>query len=97
MRRQILVGFLAGTVTGIKRHIIFFQLSGDAGENLFRYGLFGRRNARRLDEELLLFTVTDTSKFHSTANDTLYDEQGPDAFAHEQDLRRRGRSGRGRE
>ena len=42
--------------------------------------------ARRLDEELLLFTVKDTSKFHSTANDTLYDEQGPDAFAHEQDL-----------
>ena len=40
----------------------------------------------RIDEELLLFTVTNTSKFHSTANDTLYDEQGPDSFAHEQDL-----------
>lgn len=40
----------------------------------------------RIDEELLLFTVPDTSRFHSTANDTLYDEQGPDGFAHEQDL-----------
>lgn len=41
---------------------------------------------RRIDEELLLFTVTDTSKYHSTANDTLYDEAGPDTFAHEQNL-----------
>ena len=40
----------------------------------------------RIDEELLLFTVTDATKYHSTANDTLYDEKGPDAFAHEQDL-----------
>lgn len=40
----------------------------------------------RIDEELLLFTVEDTSRFHSAANDTLYDENGPDAFAHEQDL-----------
>ena len=40
----------------------------------------------RIDEELLLFTVADTKKFHSTANDTLYDENGPDQFAHEQDL-----------
>lgn len=40
----------------------------------------------RMDEELLLFTVADTSKFRSTANDTLYDEQGRDTFAHEQDL-----------
>ena len=40
----------------------------------------------RIDEELLLFTVSDTSRFRSTANDTLYDEQGPDGFAHEQDL-----------
>lgn len=41
---------------------------------------------RRIDEELLLFTVTDTSKYHSMANDTLYDEAGPDTFAHEQNL-----------
>lgn len=40
----------------------------------------------QIDEELLLFTVADTSRFRSTANDTLYDEQGPDGFAHEQDL-----------
>lgn len=40
----------------------------------------------RIDGELLLFTVEDTSLFHSTANDTLYDEQGLDAFRHEQNL-----------
>lgn len=40
----------------------------------------------RIDEELLLFTVADTAKCHSTANDTLYDEAGPDTFAHEQNL-----------
>lgn len=40
----------------------------------------------RIDEELLLFTVADASAFHSPANDTLYDEKGRDAFAHEQDL-----------
>ena len=40
----------------------------------------------QIDEELLLFTVSDTSRFRSTANDTLFDEQGPDRFAHEQDL-----------
>ena len=40
----------------------------------------------RIDEELLLFTVRDTSRFYSTANDTLYDEQGRDGFAHEQNL-----------
>lgn len=40
----------------------------------------------RIDGELLLFTVADTSRFHSTANDTLYDETGRDGFAHEQDL-----------
>ena len=41
---------------------------------------------RRIDEELLLFTVTSTEKYHSMANDTLYDEAGRDTFAHEQDL-----------
>lgn len=40
----------------------------------------------RIDGELLLFTVSDISRFHSTANNTLYDEQGLDGFAHEQDL-----------
>lgn len=40
----------------------------------------------RIDGELLLFTVQDTSKLHSSANDTLWDEKGPDSFAHEQDL-----------
>ena len=40
----------------------------------------------RIDEELLLFTVGDTSRYHSMANDTLYDENGPDTFAHEQNL-----------
>lgn len=40
----------------------------------------------RIDGELLLFTVPDTSKFHSIANDTLYDEAGRDGFAHEQNL-----------
>lgn len=41
---------------------------------------------QRLDRELLLFTVTDTAKFYSAANDTLYDEKGRDSFAHEQNL-----------
>lgn len=40
----------------------------------------------RIDEELLLFTTQDTAKYHSPANDTLYDENGPDTFAHEQNL-----------
>lgn len=39
-----------------------------------------------VDEELLLFTTPDTSKFHSPANDTLYDERGRDSFSHEQNL-----------
>lgn len=40
----------------------------------------------RIDEELLLFTTQNTAKYHSAANDTLYDEAGPDTFAHEQNL-----------
>lgn len=39
-----------------------------------------------IDSELRLFTVEDTSKFHSIANDTLWDEKGPDSFQHEQNL-----------
>jgi len=41
---------------------------------------------QRIDEELLLFTVSETAKCHSTANDTLYDANGRDTFAHEQNL-----------
>lgn len=40
----------------------------------------------QIDDELLLFTVKDRSRYHSQANDTLYDGQGPDRFAHEQNL-----------
>lgn len=40
----------------------------------------------RIDGELLLFTVPDTRKCHSPANNSLYDETGPDRFAHEQNL-----------
>lgn len=40
----------------------------------------------RIDEELLLFTVPDASKYRSPANDSLYAGDGPDSFAHEQDL-----------
>ncbi len=40
----------------------------------------------RIDEELLLFTVPDTAKFRSPANDTLYDGAGRDPFSHEQNL-----------
>lgn len=41
---------------------------------------------RRIDGELLLFTVEDTSKFFSPANRTLYEGDRPDRFVHEQDL-----------
>lgn len=40
----------------------------------------------RIDGELLLFTAADASKNPSPANRTLYDEKGPDGFAHEQNL-----------
>ncbi len=39
-----------------------------------------------IDDELRLFTVLNTEKCHSTANDTLFDENGPDSFVHEQNL-----------
>jgi 7,8-dihydropterin-6-yl-methyl-4-(beta-D-ribofuranosyl)aminobenzene 5'-phosphate synthase len=39
-----------------------------------------------IDEELTLFTVANTEKCHSTANDTLYSEAGRDTFSHEQNL-----------
>lgn len=41
---------------------------------------------RQIDKELLLFTVEDLSKYPSMANHTLYDENGLDTFAHEQNL-----------
>lgn len=40
----------------------------------------------RIDDELLLFTVKDTSCCRSTMNDTLYEEKLPDRFEHEQHL-----------
>ncbi len=39
-----------------------------------------------IDDELRLFTVSDTSQCRSTANDVLYDQDGKDGFAHEQNL-----------
>lgn len=41
---------------------------------------------RRIDGELLLFTVEDASRYPSPANKTLYGPEGPDDFAHEQNL-----------
>lgn len=40
----------------------------------------------RIDDELYLFTVTETSKFYSPANSALYDKLGKDTFRHEQNL-----------
>lgn len=40
----------------------------------------------RIDEELLLFTVEDVSRYFSPANGNLYGPEGPDRFGHEQDL-----------
>ena len=45
-----------------------------------------------IDEELSVFTVADTSRCHSPMNDVLLDENGRDAFAHEQNLVIRGKS-----
>ncbi len=39
-----------------------------------------------IDEELQVFVVTGAQKCHSPANDTLYQEDAPDAFVHEQNL-----------
>ncbi len=39
-----------------------------------------------IDEELTLFTVPDTSRFRSSANDALFSEAGKDDFSHEQNL-----------
>ena len=39
-----------------------------------------------IDDELRLITVSDTSRYRSGANDTLYDERGKDTFQHEQNL-----------
>lgn len=40
----------------------------------------------QLDEELSLFTVTDTSRCWSPVNSKLHDSHGPDRFLHEQNL-----------
>lgn len=40
----------------------------------------------RIDEELSLFTISQTDKCHSKANDCLYEEDQPDLFLHEQSL-----------
>ncbi|MDE7249936.1 MAG: MBL fold metallo-hydrolase [Lachnospiraceae bacterium] len=40
----------------------------------------------KIDEELFLFTVTQTDKCHSPANDVLYGPSGRDDFSHEQNL-----------
>ena len=40
----------------------------------------------QIDEELSLFTVTETSGCRSPLNDILYDPRGRDDFSHEQDL-----------
>ncbi len=39
-----------------------------------------------VDDELTLFTVANTGKCYSTANDSLYAEAGKDDFSHEQNL-----------
>ena len=39
-----------------------------------------------IDEELKLFTVTGSPRCYSNANDTLYTDEGPDRFLHEQSL-----------
>ncbi|MCL2492675.1 MAG: MBL fold metallo-hydrolase [Clostridiales bacterium] len=39
-----------------------------------------------IDNELTLFTVSNTEKCHSGANDVLYSETGQDDFSHEQNL-----------
>ncbi|MCM1106255.1 MAG: MBL fold metallo-hydrolase [Blautia sp.] len=40
----------------------------------------------RIDDELFLFTVSETGECHSTANNVLYDKNGRDNFSHEQNL-----------
>lgn len=40
----------------------------------------------QIDGELSLFTVDKTEKYHSSANDSLLDKNGRDAFSHEQNL-----------
>ncbi len=40
----------------------------------------------KVDEELFLFTVDQTGKCYSPANDALYDKNGRDKFSHEQNL-----------
>lgn len=39
-----------------------------------------------IDEELSLFTVTDTKRCRSPFNDVLYEKKKKDSFSHEQNL-----------
>lgn len=39
-----------------------------------------------IDDELTLFTVPNTKKYHSSANNSLYTDKGLDDFSHEQNL-----------
>ena len=40
----------------------------------------------KIDDELQLFTVADTGKYHSPMNDALYTDNSHDNFSHEQNL-----------
>ncbi len=40
----------------------------------------------KIDEELFLFTVSETKRLYSPVNGVLYDARGKDTFAHEQNL-----------
>ncbi|WP_317856173.1 MBL fold metallo-hydrolase [Chakrabartyella piscis] len=40
----------------------------------------------QIDEELFLFQADSIERYHSTANDRLYDQNGLDTFKHEQNL-----------
>ena len=40
----------------------------------------------KIDDELLLFTVSKTNKFYSPVNNALYGKKGKDTFEHEQNL-----------
>jgi len=40
----------------------------------------------KIDDELMLFTVPNTERYYSSANDVLYTDTGKDNFSHEQNL-----------
>ena len=61
------------------KHKILFDVGSDNT-------LFENAKARGIDEELTLFTVKDTKKCYSDANDALYTKSTKDNFSHEQNL-----------